>query len=372
MKGDPILAADVIRALESFAPPSLAMQGDVIGLQVGRTDRVVAKVMLALDASYPVLRAAAEHDIDFLFTHHAMFYRPAARIDTSTAAGRAIATALQHDITVYSAHTNLDVAEGGVNDVLAQLFGLQDVEILDRQQNESLRKLVVFVPVGHEDAVRNAMFAAGAGHIGAYSHCSFNTSGIGTFRPETGARPFIGSVGNVEHTHEVRVETVVPEPRVAQVVREMLQAHPYDEVAYDLFPLDIMGKPFGIGRIGQLTAAVPLAELAAEVKQKLGLRGIRFAGAAHTSVRRVAVLGGAGARYASVARAKGADVLVTSDCDHHDMVVATATGLAVIDATHAALERPVLHAVRNVLHAAFGDQLSVQIADVNEDPFQFA
>jgi hypothetical protein len=213
--------------------------------------------------------------------------------------------------------------------------------------------------------------SAGAGHIGQYSHCTFNTPGTGTFLPLAGTQPYIGQVGSITATDEVRIETVVPASQTERVIRAMLEAHPYEEVAYDLYPLEIMGRPYGIGRVGNLPAPTSLGVFADQVRQSLGLTHIRFGGNPDLLVERVAVLGGSGGRWVAKAIEQGAQVLVTSDCDHHVVAEAWEEGLAVIDATHAALERPVLERVKSVIDQAFGHSLQVTIADVHEDPFHW-
>ncbi|GMA52171.1 GTP cyclohydrolase 1 type 2 [Alicyclobacillus contaminans] len=366
-----VTVRDVMDVVHRHAPPELAMDGDVIGLQVGRLDKPVRRICLALDPSPSAIHAAISAQSDLLFTHHALIYRPLKVIDTSTARGRALQAALAADLAICNAHTNLDVAEGGVNDVLANLLGLQQVEVLDPLRRERLQKLVVFVPETHHEQVLQAVCAAGAGHIGQYSHCTFSVEGQGTFLPQAGAQPFIGEVGRLERVAEVRLETVVPEPLVPSVVRAMLAAHPYEEVAYDLYPLELPGKSFGIGRIGTLAEPMPLSAFSEQVRTRLGLAHIRFSGDPGMPVQRVAVLGGSGGGWAAKALAKGADVLVTADCSHHVVADAWDDGLAMIDATHAAMERPVLQAVQTWFNEAFGAAVQVHIADVEEDPFRW-
>ncbi|MCF8563352.1 Nif3-like dinuclear metal center hexameric protein [Alicyclobacillus tolerans] len=370
-KTDTVLAQDAIAVIESFAPRSLAFSGDPVGLQVGRLNKPVHNIWLALDASPDVIEQAVGSQADLLITHHALLFRPLSRVDTSTVRGQAVAKALAHDLCVYSAHTNLDVADGGVNDVLAQLLGLRDVEILDRVQNERLRKLVVFVPESHHQEVMDAVCAAGAGHIGNYSSCTFNTPGQGTFLPLQGTNPFIGEAGKLERVQEVRLETVVPESKIEDVVRAMLSAHPYEEVAYDLYPLEIMGKAYGIGRVGQLPEPMRLLDFAKMCRAQLQLQHIRFGGAPDMNVRRVAVLGGSGGKWVHQAIAMGADVLVTSDTDHHLVAEAWQDGLAIVDATHSSLERPVLTRLKTELEQHLGERVSVTIANVNEDPYHW-
>jgi dinuclear metal center YbgI/SA1388 family protein len=361
---------DVTAALDSIAPQTYAMDGDVIGLQIGILDKPVKRVMLALDPSPQSIDAAIAAKAELLLTHHALLYRPLRQIDTSTARGQAIARALAHDLTIYNAHTNLDIVDGGVNDVLAERMGLHSVEILDRIHSEQLRKLVVFVPESHHQAVFTAVCEAGAGHIGGYSHCTFNTPGEGTFKPGEGTNPFIGKVDTLERTREVRLETIVPASLIEPVVRRMFEAHPYEEVAYDLYPLELMGKAVGIGRIGTLDEAIPLGEFANRVRVALDLPHIRFSGDPHRPVQRIALLGGSGGKWVQQAMAKGADVFVTADCDHHTVAEALQDGLAMIDATHAAMERPVLYRLQERLSELLGS-VEFSVYTGNEDPFQW-
>lgn len=361
---------DIVQLVDRFAPPSLAMEGDPVGLQIGNRNHQVERIMVALDAYPDVIHEALTSGVDLLVTHHALMYRPLKRIDTSTARGQALAVALAHDLAVYTAHTNLDITDGGVNDVLADLLGLRDVTILDLQSNEPLRKLVVFVPVEAHEHVMQAICDAGAGHIGRYSHCTFNVGGMGTFLPHLGTSPTVGVVGRLERTEEVRMETIVPVSCMAQVVAAMQKAHPYEEAAYDIYPLDLWGKPFGIGRVGNLPERLPLTAFAEGVKQRLGLAHVRFGGSPTALVQRVAVLGGAGGKWVQKALEMGADVMVTSDVDHHTVAEASQDGLAVVDATHAALERPALHALAEYISSrTHGSGISVSVCSVQEDPF---
>lgn len=362
---------DVIHAMERFAPLQLAMPGDVVGLQIGRLDKPLTHVRLALEASPEVITAACQDGVDMLVTHHALLYRPVTKVDTSTARGGALAQALAHDLAVYSAHTNLDITDGGVNDVLAELLQLSNLEILDRTKTERMRKLVVYVPETHQREVRDVVCQAGAGQIGEYSHCTFSTAGEGTFLPLEGANPFVGEPGKLERVREVRVETIVPEGKVETIVQAMLEVHPYEEVAYDIYPLDIMGKSYGLGRVGNLQTPLRLTDFASRCRDLLGLTHIRFAGDPETLVQRIAIVGGSGSKWISKALERGAQVLLTADCDHHALADAWQDGLAVIDATHASLERPVLKRVKQFLDDIFGTEVQIDIARGPEDPFHW-
>lgn len=366
-----ITVADIIKTMDAWAPPSLAMDGDRVGLQVGRLDKPVKRIMVALDAYPEVIAQAVRTGVDMLITHHAMLFRPLARIDTGTSRGKALALGLANDLSVFCAHTNLDICEGGVNDALSERIGLRDVRILDRLQNERLRKLVVFVPTESHEQVLQAVCDAGAGHIGNYSHCTFNTPGVGTFIPGPNTNPYIGSEGRLERVEETRLETIVPEPLVEKVIKAMLDAHPYEEVAYDMYPLEIMGKAQGIGRVGRLETRMSMSKFAQHVRDALHLPHIRYSGDGDRMVETVAVQSGSGGRWASKALAMGADVLVTADCDHHTVAEALQDGIAIVDATHAALEIPVLPKIVQRLHSDFGARIEVSITSVAEDPFKW-
>ena len=199
---------EVIQLFESFAPKSLAMEGDKIGLQVGTLNKPIRKVMVTLDVLEEVIDEAISRQIDLIIAHHPPIFRPLKHIITDQMPGRIFEKCIKHDIAVYAAHTNLDVAVGGVNDLLAEALGLRETEVLVPTTNVKLKKLVAFVPTGHAERVRDAICQAGAGHIGQYSHCTFNSQGKGTFLPLEGTNPFIGQQGKLEEVEEVRIETI--------------------------------------------------------------------------------------------------------------------------------------------------------------------
>ncbi len=325
----------VISLLEAFAPKHYAMEGDRIGLQLGTLQKEIKRVLIALDVTDEVVDEAIRLQCELIIAHHAIIYRPLASLQTDTPAGRLYEKCIRHQIAVYITHTNLDVAHGGVNDMLARAIGLTgELTHLEDVHTEKLYKLVVFVPKDHHDRVLDACFRAGAGWIGNYSHCSFMIDGIGTFRPEEGSNPYLGTAGKLEHAEEVRIETIVPESVRKAVVQSMLKAHPYEEVAYDLYPVDLKGRSFGLGRVGKLAKAVNAGDFAQQVKEAFRLDFVRVVGDLQQQVKKVAILGGSGAKYIRHALFAGADVLITGDVDHHSAHDALAAGLVVIDAGH--------------------------------------
>ncbi|HZG55877.1 Nif3-like dinuclear metal center hexameric protein [Paenibacillus sp.] len=324
----------IVRWMESWAPAELAEPDDKIGLQIGSMRAPVERVAVALDVTDAVVEEAIERGAKLIIAHHPILFRPLTAIRTDRPDGKLLRKLLLNDIAVYASHTNLDVAVGGVNDLLAEALGLEGTKPLKITNVETLYKLATYVPPSHEDAVREAVFAAGAGHIGNYSHCGFTLEGEGTFLPEAGARPFAGELGTLERAAERRFETIVPEGRKDAVVKALLAAHPYEEVAYDLYRLELAGREFGLGRIGTLPRTMELRAFAEHAKAAFGVPTLRYVGEPSAPIRKVAVLGGSGRSFVKHAIRAGADAFVTGDLDHHTAHDALAAGLALVDPGH--------------------------------------
>ncbi|MWC27478.1 Nif3-like dinuclear metal center hexameric protein [Paenibacillus sp. MMS18-CY102] len=326
----------IAQLMEQLAPKHYAVEGDRIGLQLGTLNKPIPKVLVALDVTDEVVEEAIREGANLIVAHHAIIFRPLAKIDTSTPAGRLYEKLIKHDIAVYIAHTNLDVTDGGINDWMADLLGIaQDGRAsLEDVHMDKLFKLVVFVPATHSELVQQALWNAGAGTIGQYDRCSFLIEGTGTFRPGAGTNPFIGEQGKLEHVKEVRIEMIVPHSVHRGAIQAMLKAHPYEEVAYDLYPIDLKGRSVGLGRVGKLEDPATLGELAERVKAAFEVPFVRVVGDLDATVRKLAVLGGSGAKYVRHATFAGADVLVTGDIDYHTAHDALAAGMMIIDPGH--------------------------------------
>jgi len=337
MTSRPPRVQDLLGALHASYPADLAEEWDNVGLQVGDPNAVVNRVLIALDPSAAAISAARGRGAQLLVTHHPLLFKPLRRLTPEDPVGEAIWQAVQGGVAIISAHTNLDAAPGGLNCWLAEKLGLQTSEPLQRMTGRLL-KLVVYVPAGHEEAVADALFAAGAGQIGAYDQCSFRSTGIGTFRPGPGTAPFIGTSGVREAVAEARLETIVPQRRLHKVLDRLRKAHPYEEVAYDLIPLANTLADTGLGRIGRLAGPLPLAALGDQVKTALGCQSVRLVGLLEQPVSKVAVCGGSGAGLIQEAKRSGADVLVTGDVKYHEARLAEDLGLSLIDAGHFATE----------------------------------
>lgn len=331
-------------------------------------EQEITRVLVALEVTEQVVEEAIRLNVNFIFSHHALIYQPLGQIRTDQAAGRIIEKLIQHQIGVYVAHTNLDVATGGVNDVLAAEIGLLDCKTFLVHSQEQLIKLVVFVPTTHLEVVRQAIGDSGAGSIGAYSHCSFSTKGTGTFLPQTGSDPYIGEQGKLSTVEEYRLETILPTSLQQQVIHAMKAVHPYEEVAYELYPL-AMSEPIGMGKIGQLPNPSSLENFVTHVKTAYGLSHVRVVGDLTKGVQTIALLGGSGSRYVMEAKRQGADVYLTGDIDYHTAQAAIQEGICLVDIGHH-VEQRVVPAVVTMLEQKLNRQAQVFASQVDFNPFQ--
>ena len=301
-----------------FAPLPLQDGFDNAGLQVGLTDAEVTGVLLCLDVTEAVVDEAVALGCNLIVSHHPLIFSPLKRVTGATYVERCVIKALANGVAIYSAHTNLDNAPGGVNYRIAAKLGLQNVRILVPKEG-ALLKLSVYVPVAHADAVRSALFAAGCGNIGNYSSCSYNAVGYGTFEAGEGANPFCGSVGSLHKEEEVRIDTIMPAYIKGRVVKALMAAHPYEEPAFDIYPLQNSWNSVGAGIIGELPVAVDETAFLRQVKNTFSVGGMRHTGLLGKPVKRVALCGGAGGSFAGAAVAAGADVYITGEARYHDL-----------------------------------------------------
>lgn len=371
--GVSVKVKDIMGVMEGIAPKKLAESWDNVGLAIGDPEKEVKKILVALDVIDPVVEEAKAIGAEMIVTHHPMLlFKKIESITTQDALGRRIFNLIENGIAAFSAHTNLDIAAGGTNDVLAELAGLKEVELLEETWAQSFKKIVVYVPVGHEEAVREAMCAAGAGHIGAYSHCTFGAAGKGTFLPLEGTNPFLGEQGRLETADEIRLETIVPAEETKAVIQAMLAAHPYEEAAYDIYPVEQKGKREGIGRIGVLPEAVLFRDFAAMLKERLGLDAIRLVGDPDKMVKKVGLCTGAGVSFTSLAAAMGCDAYLTGDIKYHEAQEAVEKGIAVADVTHYASEVLIVPVLQKKLQEAAkenGWEIEVVCSEVNGQTF---
>ena len=307
---------DITGAIEEYAPLWLQESWDNAGLQVGEAGQEASGVLLCVDVTEAVVDEAVEQGVNLIVSHHPLLFKGLKRITGRTATERIVAKALKNGIAIYSAHTNLDSALGGVSWVTGQMVGLTDMHTLVPQQGQMM-KLSVFVPVASREAVCEALWAAGAGKMGNYDRCAYMVDGRGTYRPLDGASPAIGETGRNHVEAETRIEVVFAANACGRVVKAMLEAHPYEEPAFDVVKLENLSCT-GLGVIGRLATPMPGAEYLAMVKDALGIGAIPYAGDAGRIVSRVALCGGAGAEFVDEAISAGADLYMCGDLKYHD------------------------------------------------------
>lgn len=360
----------IIEEFEKWAPKYLAMEGDPVGLHVGTLNKKIERVLVTLDVNEEVVDEAIAKSAGLIIAHHPPIYRPLQNLQTDFPQGRLIEKLIKHDIAVYAAHTNLDVAEGGVNDLLADALGLSGSKILVPTYEAELVKIAVFVPESHEEKVREALGKAGAGAIGDYEHCSYTLSGTGRFRPTEDADPYIGEAGKMEVTAESKIEVVIRKHDKDRAIKAMIAAHPYEEVAYDVFTLENKELPMGLGRVGLLEQEMALEDFAEHVKERLAVPAVRIVGDLSKPIRKVAVLGGDGNKYIQAAKRAGADVYVTGDLYFHVAQDAEAMGLAVVDPGHH-VEKVMIKGVANRMSLIRNWQCEFLPSEVHTEPFTF-
>ncbi len=357
-----------------MAPPGLTETWDNSGLQVGDPTASISRIMVALDATPAVIESAISSACQLLITHHPLIFKPQKSISTATSQGKSIHAAIRGGLAIVSMHTNYDIATGGLNDVLAARLGLEACQPLQVTARQELVKLVVFVPEDHLERVRTALFFC-AEQLGAYRDCSFAAPGEGTFTPQAGALPFIGTVGQLERVAERRLEFLTDRTSLPRAVKALLAAHPYQEPAFDIYPLLNEGSPLGLGRIGRLPAPVSLAEYAARIGADLRAPGLRYVGDPAMMVSKVALCSGSGASVMRTAARAGADLLVTGDVKYHEARDAEELGMAVIDAGHFPTEIIMVPAVSErlagMLAAAGYQGCDVLACDLETEPFRY-
>lgn len=365
---------EIIQLFETWAPKKLAcMENDPIGLAIGTLNKKVTKVLVTLDVNEEVADEAIEKGCELIIAHHPPIFRKLANLRTDTPSGRLYEKLLKNDIAVYAAHTNLDVATGGVNDLLFDALELENRQLLSKTYSENLMKMAVFVPISHAEEVRLALASVGAGKLGDYDSCSFSSIGQGRFRALEGADPYIGDIGELEVVNEEKIEVVFPSSMKNKVLKAMLNAHPYEEPAYDLYTMAVETNEMGIGRVGTLKESMTLEQFAEHVKNKLDVPCVRVVGNLKDTIKKVAVLGGDGNKYIHAAKFSGADVFVTGDMYFHVAQDAQSLGLNIVDPGHH-VEKVMIKGVAEKMASLCSEaKLAAEFiqSSINTEPFQF-
>jgi len=333
--------SDLVSRIDRIIPPALAEERDNVGLQLGDEDSEIKKALITLDARKDVPAKAKRLKCQLVITHHPLIFDPVERIVAGDAVGKVILQFIRNNIALFSAHTNFDSIGWGVNDVLGGALRLRDCRPLEvsapqgrRDKPEAFYKLVVFVPEGDLKRVQRAIFSAGAGRIGRYEMCSWRTGGVGSFTPLAGTRPAVGERGKYEEVDECRLEVLAERSKLSRVIEAVKKAHPYEEPAFDVYPLENCDRQAGMGRIGRLEKGLSLRRIAGIVKRKSGAQKVLITGNPEKSVKKVAVCGGGGRGLIEAAIRERADLFLTGEVTYHDRLKCDEMGLALIEAGH--------------------------------------
>lgn len=308
---------DIVAPIEAFAPPALQENYDNAGLIVGNYSDQVSGALLCIDVTEAVIDEAIEKNADLIISHHPIVFKGLKRFNGSNYVERTVIKALQNKIAIYAAHTNIDNVPAGVNGRICDKLGLINRRILS-PQHEGLVKLVSFVPEQFTESVSKAIFEAGAGTIGQYDSCSFQSSGKGTFRAQETASPFVGEIGKHHSENETKLEIITPKHQLSRAINALRRSHPYEEVAYDVIPLSNSNPQIGAGMIGSLPEALPAEAFLGQLKRTFGCKCIRHTDLCKESIKTVAVCGGSGSFLLRKAVAAKADIFVTGDFKYHE------------------------------------------------------
>ncbi|RPD44632.1 Nif3-like dinuclear metal center hexameric protein [Hymenobacter sediminis] len=359
---------DLARVLERAAPLAYQESYDNAGLQCGDPQMEVRGVLIALDCTPAVVDEALRRGCNVVVAHHPLIFKPLKRLTGANEVEQTLLKAIRHDVALYAAHTNLDNVRHGVNRKLAEKLGLTNLRILDPKPG-LLAKLITYVPLTHTEAVLQALYQAGAGQVGDYSECSFRTEGTGTFTPGAGTDPFLGRRGEAEVVREERVEVLLPLHLQQTALRALRQAHPYEEVAYEIVKLENTNQDVGSGMVGELPEPLSPQQFRQRLKQALGVPVVK-----HTEfeqpIRKVALCGGAGSFLISKARAAGADAYVTGDLKYHEYFAAEGR-LLLCDVGHFESEQFTGEIFRDLLADNFGSTFALLIAETLTNPVRY-
>jgi dinuclear metal center YbgI/SA1388 family protein len=359
---------DIITALEEFAPLAYQESYDNAGLIIGDKNDKAKAALLCIDITEEIIEEAITKGANLIISHHPIIFSGLKKITGKNYIERIIIKAIKHDIAIYACHTNIDSVIGGVNSKICDKIGLTNCKILSPISNE-LRKLVTFVPEDHAKTVRDVLFNAGAGTIGEYDNCSFSTKGNGSFRASESADPFVGEIGKIHIEPEIRIETIFPKHLQSKVINSLLTAHPYEEVAYDIYSLDNKYNNVGIGMIGELKENEEELPFLKRVKEIFKAKSIRHTRLLNKKIKTVAVCGGSGSYLLNNAIASKADIFITGDYKYHQFFDAE-DKIIIADIGHYESEQFTKEIFYEILTKKL-PKFAVYLSEINSNPINY-
>ena len=363
-----MLVKDITNYLESIAPLSLQDSFDNSGLLIGTPTSSVTKALITLDVTEKVINEAISKKCELIIAHHPIIFKSLKKLTSSNLTEKLVIKAIKSDINIYAIHTNLDNIIGGVNNILASKLGIKNIRILSPKSG-GLSKIVCFCPSDYADKIQKAMFDSGAGNIGNYDSCSFTLNGTGTFRALEGSTPYVGKINQLHKEDEVRIEVIVADYKITNVINAMIKEHPYEEPAYDIYNLQNSNTMIGAGIIGELDNATPIEKYLKEVKQILGTKYIKHNKLIDRPVKKVAISGGSGSFLIDAAAKNKADLFITGDVKYHEYFE-HAGNMTIADAGHYETEHPVKELIYALLKENFPN-FALQISEESANPISF-
>ncbi len=360
--------AELCRYLDSTIPLSFQEAYDNSGLQVGLSEQEISSALLATDITEEVLDEAVRRECNLVISHHPLIFGGIKKITGRSYTERIIIKAIKLDIAIYSAHTNLDAASFGVSRKIAEKLNLKNVKVLVPLKSKLL-KLVTFIPATHLEKVQNALFEAGAGAIGNYDKCGFTVAGTGSFRAGSDSNPFAGERGKLHFENEIRFETVIFSHMKEEIIRALLSSHPYEEVAYDIYPLENENIEAGFGCTGEFDDKISETEFLMLLSSSFGAEGVRYSNLLDRSVRKVAICGGSGSSLLRNAIATGADAFVTADIKYHGFFDADKS-ILLVDIGHFESEKFTTEILYDLIVKKF-PKFAVRFSETNTNPINY-
>jgi dinuclear metal center YbgI/SA1388 family protein len=366
---------DIFQELEKSAPLSMQEEYDNSGLLYGDPEAKCKKVLVCLDITDEVLKEAIQMEANLIISHHPLVFRAIKKLEHKKYPDRILIDAIQNNIALYAMHSNLDNWHRGVNQKIGEKLGLEKLSVLENKASQ-LCKLVVFCPDiklknGRyaPGVLRNALFSAGAGHIGKYEHCSFNTEGLGTFRGMEGSHPFIGKQGKTHIQKEIKIEVIFPTYAEKNLIQKMKEVHPYEEIAYDIYPLNNTFAYAGAGMTGIYPEAKNTKAFLREIKDIFQVETLRHSRIYKKEIREIAFCGGSGSFLISRAKAKKADVFLSSDIKYHDFFQAD-ENMMIVDIGHYQSEQFTIELIIDLLQKKF-PKFAVLKTRINTNPIKY-
>ena len=359
---------DIVAAIEDIAPLSYQESYDNAGLIVGRYDWELTGALICLDVVEEVVEEAIEKGLNLIISHHPIVFKGLKRFNGNNYVERTVMLAIQNNIAIYSAHTNLDSVKGGVSDKMCDVLGLVNRKVLD-PVSEDLKKLVTYVPSDKAEEVRASLFESGAGRIGRYDSCSFNTNGEGTFKANDSAMPYVGKLGELHYESETRIETIFPKHLQGKVISALLRVHPYEEVAYDIYALENKNPQVGLGMVGELETPMDSIEFMNKLKNLFHCGAIRHTPIIKGKIRKVALCGGSGSFLLRKAKASKADIYISGDFKYHEFFDAEGK-IIIADIGHYESEQFTREIFYEIVTKKFPN-FAVRISEINSNPINY-